>query len=201
MSQAPNAPPPHAPPNHWPARPLFQTHFRCRRRPPPHRVRATNTAPFHEKRSGERPTPRPHVRRTRPYHTAVVHTATHTTTTRVTISLLYYQMCILLSSRRVADVSDDAPRPITHCPRALACFSPTATPLLPGRRHELSNCGRWHRGRAGTDSSRRWSVLATDGLCQCDASRQLGPRVSVKLRGPPCPPTRFGTAVWSEARS
>ena len=95
MSQAPIAPPPHAPPNHWPARPLFQTHFRCRRRPPPHRVRATNTAPFHEKRPGERPIPQPHVRRTRPYHTTVVHTAAHTTTTRVTISLLCYQMCVI----------------------------------------------------------------------------------------------------------
>ena len=95
MSQAPNAPPPHASSLHWPARPLFQTHFRCRRRPPPHRVRATNTAPFHEKRPGERPIPQPHVRRTRPYHTTVVHTATHTTTTRVTISLLCYQMCVI----------------------------------------------------------------------------------------------------------
>ena len=84
---------------------------------------------------------------------------------------------LFVSSRRVADVPDDTCRPITHFPRAVACMvacsSPTATPLLPGRRHELSNSGRWHRARTGTDSSRRWPVLATGGLCQCDASRQL----------------------------
>ena len=121
-------PPPHALSNHWPARPLFQTHFRCRRRPPPHRVRATNTAPFHEKRPGERPTPRPHVRRTRPYHMAVAHTATHITTTRVTISLLYYQMCIL---RQLAP--SGRMFPTTRTDRSPTSLAPSRAPhpLLP----------------------------------------------------------------------
>jgi len=148
LSQAPKAPPPHALSHHWPARPLLQTHFRCRQRPPPQRARATTTAPVHEKRQSERPTQRPHVRRTRPYHTAVAHTATHTTTTRVTIS---FDRCATREDHAaVGRVPHSLP---WEFPRALACSSPTATTLLPGRRHELPNGCRSHRARVRTDPS------------------------------------------------
>ena len=102
---------------------------------------------------------------------------------------------LFVSSRRVADVPDDTCRPITHFPRVVACMvacsSPTATPLLPGRRHELSNSGRWHRAppvqthRAGGPY---WRLAAYVSAT---------PRVSSPC--PPPAPARFGAAVWSEA--
>ena len=189
MSQAPNAPPSHALSNHWPARPLFQTHFRCRRRPPPHRVRATNTAPFHEKRPGERPTPRPHVRRTRPYHMAVAHTATHITTTRVTISLLYYQMCILRQlapSGRCFRRRAPADHPLPSRPRVLLthCYpAPSRSPPRATQRLSVAPSPRPYRHIV---PAARTEQVATGGLFRAtllSSPRQVG----------------FGTAVWSEA--
>ena len=181
FESSPNAPPPHASPHHWPARPLFQTHFRCRRRPPPHRVRATNTAPFHEKRPGERPTPRPHVRRTRPYHTAVAHTATHTTTTRITISLLFYQMCILPQLA-----------PSGRCFRPHRYPAPSRSPPRATQRLSVAPSPRPYRPIV---LAARTKQVATGGLF-C-ATR----RVSWARRSALSFPHHvgFGTAVWSEA--
>ena len=191
MSQAPKAPPPHALSHHWPAQPLLQSHFRCRHRPPPQIARATTTAPVHEKRQSERPTQRPHVRRTRPYHTAVAHTATHTTTTRVTIS---FDRC---ATREDHAAVGRVPHSLEF-PRALACSSPTATPLLPGRRHELPNGCRSHRARVRTDPScwrpvlNKWRLAAyfVRRVASAGPNGAPSPFLTMSALAPPCGPRR-----------
>lgn len=188
MSQAPKAPPPHALSHHWPARPLLQTHFRCRQRPPPQRARATTTAPVHEKRQSERPTQRPHVRRTRPYHTAVAHTATHTTTTRVTIS---FDRC----ATREDHAAVGRVPPVPSRPRVLLthCYpTPSRSPPRATQRLSVAPSPRPYRPIV---LAARTKQVATGGLF-C-ATR----RVSWARRSALSFPHHvgFGTAVWSEA--
>ena len=71
-------------------------------------------------------------------------------------------------------------------PRALACSSPTSTPLLPGRRHGLSNGGRSHRARVLTGTSYRRPVLDKWRLAAPFVRRVASARPERPLLSSPC---------------
>ena len=83
-------------------------------------------------------------------------------------------------------------------PRALACSSPTATPLLPGRRHELPNGGRSHRARVRTDPScwrpvlNKWRLAAyfVRRVASAGPDGAPSPFLTMSALAPPCGPRR-----------
>ena len=74
-------------------------------------------------------------------------------------------------------------------PHALACSSPTATPLLPGRRHELPNGCRSHRARVRTDPS-CWRPVLNKGRLAAYFVRR------VASAGPERPPLSSPCRLW-----
>ena len=83
-------------------------------------------------------------------------------------------------------------------PRALACSSPTATPLLPGRRHELPNGCRSHRARVRTDPScwrpviNKWRLAAyfVRRVASAGPDGAPSPFLTMSALAPPCGPRR-----------